>query len=141
MSDGKPKKPRKPIPSPPIAVAAVLLFSKDPERLARFYREELGVPLRCFRLKDLPVHWACDIRHVYVSIWPAEGVDDGPGEALRGGLALYVRDVKREFDRLVAGGVRVELSPRTTPLGILARLRDPDGNPSELYQPLPRLVA
>lgn len=130
--------PRALRPSPPIAVAAVLLFSKDPDGLARFYRERLGLPLRPFALTGLPPHWACDLGRVYVSIWPAEAEAEAPDGALRNGLALYVRDVRREFGRLEADGVPVDFPPRATPLGLLARLRDPDGNPFELYQPAPR---
>lgn len=123
-------------PEPPLAVAAVLLFSADPERLARFYVTELGIPLRLTAVPDLPRHWACDIGHVYVSIWPHN--DDQPDEgagAGRGGVALYVRNVQQWFDRLTGRGVPVIFPPKRTRLGMIARLRDPDGNPFELYQP------
>lgn len=125
-------------PSPPLAVAAVLFFSTDPESLAKFYREKLAVPLRYFQLPNVAPHWACDIGHVYISIWPTEGDLCDHSKSHRGGMALYVRDVQREYDRLVAQGVPSDFPPTRSALGIIARLRDLDGNPFELYQPVQR---
>jgi glyoxylase I family protein len=121
----------------PLAIAAVLLFSDEPEELAGFYREALGVPLRRIRVPDADTHWACDLRGVYFSIWPASEVVTRIGESHRGGVAFHVNNVEREFERLKALGVRVEFPPRRTALGKIARLRDPDGNPFELFQPVP----
>jgi predicted enzyme related to lactoylglutathione lyase len=123
-------------------VAAVLLFSADPEALVRFYRDMVGVPLREVNLPGVDRHRACDIRQVYFSVWPAGGEAGGAPEhkamSMRGGAAFYVRDVQAEFERLRALGVEVAFPPRRSPLGIIARPRDPDGNPFEPYQPLPR---
>lgn len=126
-----------PVP-PPLAVAAVLLFSAAPEALARFYREKLGLPLARVRVEGRPLHWGCDVGHVYVSIWPDERSQARRRGGHRGGLALWVRDVQRTFDRLVQEGVEVGFPPQRSALGLIARLLDPDGNPFELYQPPPR---
>ena len=139
-----PSSPPPATPEQPLAVAAVLLFSDDPDRLARFYRDKLAVPLRRYAVGDITAHYGCDIGRVYLSIWPANlpaNEKDGEGETSfrhRGGVALYVRSVQREFDRLEADGVRVDFPPTRTQMGIIARLRDPDGNVVELYQPPPR---
>lgn len=129
-----------PRPTPPVAIAAVLLFSADPDRLARFYIEHLAIPLRHMNVPGHPVHWACDIGRVYFSIWPisAEDATQANSHAPRGGAAFYVPDVQREFQRLEGLGVPVEFPPQQSVLGIIARLRDPDGNIFELYQPRPR---
>jgi len=124
------------IPPSPLAIAAVLLFSEDAKTLAEFYRERLGVPLRRIAVAGVEPHWACDIRQVYFSIWPSKDKESKeiPG-GRRGGVAFYVADVQQQFERLVAQGVRVEVPPNETSLGKIARLRDPDGNLFELYQP------
>ena len=128
--------------SPPLAIAAVLLFSERPERLARFYREQMAVPLRPIRVPGLAAHWAADIGHVYLSIWPTRDGETGeaPPNAANGGagVAFQVRDVVADFRRLTAAGVPVVFPPRRTAVGILARLRDPDGNALELVQPYAR---
>jgi len=124
------------IPMSPLAIAAVLLFSEDAKSLAEFYRQQLGVPLRRIAVEGVEPHWACDIRQVYFSIWPSKNKESTePQEAQRGGVAFYVSDVQQQFERLVAQGVRVEAPPNETSLGMIARLRDPDGNLFELYQP------
>jgi len=119
----------------PSAVVAVLLFSADPESLTRFYREQLGVPLRFIEVAGLEQHFACDIGHVYFSIWPAGAQQSPSGSGKRAGTAFYVEDLPATFERLAASGVPVEFAPRRTPLGVIARLRDPDGNIFELYHP------
>ena len=125
-----------PIPPPPLAIAAVLLFSEDAKSLADFYREQLGVPLRHIAVAGVEPHWACDIRQVYFSIWPSKDNESKEiPEAQRGGVAFYVADVQHQFERLVANGVSVEAPPNETSLGKIARLRDPDGNLFEIYQP------
>ncbi len=126
------------VPSPPLAIAAVLLFSDEPDALAGFYRDVLGVPLRPIRLPDAVAHWACEIRQVYFSIWPADEDATQGAASRRGGVAFYVKDVDQEFGRLKALGVEVVFAPRCSALGKIARLKDPDGNPFELYQPVLR---
>ena len=126
--------------SPPISIAAVLLFSDEPEALAAFYRDVLGVPLRLIRLPEADTHWACDIRQVYFSIWPSAEVATQKCESHRGGVAFQVKEVVKEFERLKMLGVKVEFAPRRSALGFIARLRDPDGNPFEIYQPAPPQV-
>ena len=124
------------IPPSAMAVAAVLLYSPDPEELARFYRTKLGILLERIQLQGVEPHWACDINHVYISIWSME--DGEPAKSPgRGGMALYVRDVWLTFERLKEDGVVVIAPPTRSAMGLIARLRDPDGNPLELYQPLP----
>jgi predicted enzyme related to lactoylglutathione lyase len=126
------------LPPPPLAVAAVMLFSDDAPALVRFYREVVGVALRPVRVAGLPEHWACDVGRVYVSIWPAQGPEGRPATAGCGGIALCVRDAEAEFRRLVDAGVRPVFAPRRTVMGTIGRLLDPDGNVLEVYQPLPR---
>ncbi len=44
-------------------------------------------------------------------------------------------DVRKAAAALEMAGVTLEARPRRTALGLIARLRDPEGNPVELYQP------
>lgn len=125
-------------PGPPMAIAAVLLFSPDPASLADFYRRHLGVPLRPVSVPGLSPHWACDVGRVYLSLWPSGGPEAPGPSAGAGGVAFQVRDVASEFARLVAAGVPSVFPPRRTAVGLLARLLDPDGNVVELVQVLPR---
>ncbi|MCC6747706.1 MAG: VOC family protein [Deltaproteobacteria bacterium] len=129
--DGAPR-----APVPPLGIAAVLLFAADPTALASFYREQLGIPLVAVNVPGLNPHWGCDLGAVYFSIWPLGGAPGSATPRGEAGVAFHVRSAARDFERLRAAGVAVEFAPRSTPLGIVARLRDPDGNPFELYQSL-----
>ena len=127
--------PPTPAPAAPRAVAAVLLFSPRPDALAAFYRDVVGLPMQPISLPGLDPHYACELRQVYLSIWTA--TDDAAAGAGRAGVALMVVDVAESFARLSAAGCPVDFPPRDTPVGIVARLRDPDGNVLELYAPPP----
>ncbi|MBP7127241.1 VOC family protein [Myxococcota bacterium] len=126
------------VPEAPWAVAAVLIFSRDPGALADFYRRHFGLPMRPVQGGGLPFHLACDVGHVYVSIWPAGAGEGAPDGSSASGIALAVRDLEACHRRLVEGNVEVVFGPRRTGVGLLARYRDPDGNLVELVQPLPR---
>lgn len=112
-------------------MAAVLLHSPHPERLAAFYRERLGVPLEPMALPDFPPHYACEVGQVYFAVMPGEG---GLGSS-PACVAFHVEDVASRALALEEAGVPCDFPPRRTSLGFIARFRDPDGNLVELYQP------
>ena len=114
-----------------LAVAAVLLHSRRPAPLARFYRDVVGVPLRPFAGPKVPLHHACEVGGVYVAVMGASA----SRQARRTCLAVMVPDVKAAARALKARGVRQLEPPRRTALGLIARFLDPEGNPFELYQP------
>jgi glyoxylase I family protein len=46
-----------------------------------------------------------------------------------------VRDLDKMAAQLQAAGIAVKIDPQPYPNGRFARLRDPEGNPIELWQP------
>ncbi len=46
-----------------------------------------------------------------------------------------VRDLDRMAAQLRAAGIAVKMDPESYPNGRFARLHDPEGNPTELWQP------
>ena len=117
------------LPLRPLAVAAVLIESPRPEVLADFYRDLLGVPLLPQDLPGVAPHFACEVASVYVAIHRGERTGSGTC------LAFMVEDVEGAARALKSAGVEFDGPPCRTPLGLIVRLRDPDGNPVELYQP------
>ena len=100
-------------------VDAVLLDSPDAPRLAAFYRDCLGLPLREERHGG-PVHFACDLDGLHFAIHTKAG-----GGAPRMSISFEVDDV----DALAAGLKDVlEIAPHDRPYGRLAAVRDPDGH-------------
>jgi lactoylglutathione lyase len=112
----------------PYKLSIVRIFVTLWERAVSFYTEALGIPL-AFRDDG---GWAqLDTGEGQLAI---ERVDpaDAEGRALVGrfvGATLEVSDVLATYEQLVARGVDFVEPPEKQPWGgILAHLRDPDGN-------------
>ena len=123
-------------------LSAVLLYSRQPDRMAAFYRDVLGVPLREERHGDDPAHWGCELGDVHFAIHPAE---DGAETTTRGPvrLAFWVFDLKSFIEYLDKEHGVSTLSP-ILDLGessLITVVADPDGNEIELTQMGPNWVA
>jgi catechol 2,3-dioxygenase-like lactoylglutathione lyase family enzyme len=117
-------------------LSGVILVSRQPDQLARFYREALGIPLAEERHDETQPHWGCELGDVHFAIHPAEDYPDdpagGPGPVK---LAFMVFDLPRMVTWLDRCGVKLCYPP--TDLGAESRItavRDPDGNLVELTQ-------
>jgi lactoylglutathione lyase len=111
------------------AINAVLLHTQDVGRLAKFYRDVVGVPLE---LSDhgSGLHAEAEVGDVHFAIFPG-----GPPPRERGPItfAFLVDDVSAEHERLKGLGVSFDMPPQEMGFGgILARFRDPDGNGVDL---------
>jgi len=117
-------------------MSGVILVSRQPERLAEFYRDVLGLPLAAERHGGAEPHWGCELGDTHFAIHPAadypEDPASGPGPVK---LAFMV------FDRpgMVAWRDSRGIAPCYPPadLGAESRItavRDPDGNLVELTQ-------
>ena len=117
-------------------MSGVILVSRQPGQLARFYRETLGIPLAEERHDATKPHWGCELGDVHFAIHPAEDYPDdpasGPGPVK---LAFLVFDLPRMVAWLERCGVKLCYPP--TDLGAesqITAVRDPDGNLVELTQ-------
>jgi catechol 2,3-dioxygenase-like lactoylglutathione lyase family enzyme len=112
-------------------LSAVLLHSADPPRLAGFYRDVLGLPLKEERHGNAPPHFGCELGDVHFAIHPTTApIPSGPIK-----LAFMVFDLKHFVNHLAAGGIELLYTPR--PLGpgsTVTAVTDPDGNEIELTE-------
>ena len=112
-------------------VSAILLTSREPERLMEFYRDVLGLPLVAERHGTTPLHWGCELGDVHFAIHPrADAAAPGP---IR--LAFWVVDL-HAFARMLAER-GIPLRYPVVPLGptsLVTAIVDPDGNEIELTQ-------
>jgi catechol 2,3-dioxygenase-like lactoylglutathione lyase family enzyme len=117
-------------------LSAVLLTSRQPDRLAAFYRDVLRLPLHEEQHDSEPAHWGCELGDVHFAIHPADDAGDaarGPGPMH---LAFWVFDLEsfvRRLDR--EHGVRCRYPIQD--LGsssLVTAVTDPDGNEVELTQ-------
>ena len=119
---------------PPEKVAGIggLFFrARDPEPLARWYEQHLGIPLA--PTSDGADVWQQQAGPTVFSPFP-ESTDyfGDPHKAWM--INFRVRDLDRMVDQLRTAGIEVETDP-SSPYGRFARLHDPEGNPIELWQP------
>lgn len=113
-----------------------MLSAADPEQLARFYQDGLG--LRFFYLQDRGA-WQCELGEVLVVIEPSGGPGDGAPSRPGGPCCiLRVADLNVCLDRLRVLGVEPVAPPDAGGDWITASIRDPEGNTVRLaqYQPV-----
>jgi uncharacterized glyoxalase superfamily protein PhnB len=117
-------------------LSAVLLVSKDAERLATFYRDVLALPLKVERPEGtLAPHYRCQLGDLHFSI---HSVMDFPDETRVGSgsvrLALAIFDMDAFLSRLSRSGIEPLYPPRDLKWCRMTALRDPDGNYLEFTQ-------
>ncbi|WP_182906503.1 VOC family protein [Microbispora sp. H13382] len=109
----------------------ILLRPADRAESRRFYREVLGLAVsREFGAAEDPgVVFFLGQGLLEVSPRGADAVE--PGTA----IWMQVRDVQKEYDRLVEAGVPVSRPPRLEPWGLVEMwIEDPDGLPIVLVE-------
>ena len=119
-------------------VGAVLLFSKDPERLCQFYRETCGLPLEEELHPGAARHFGCMIGQVHFAIHDARMNGGKPGVA----FSLGTCDLGEVLAQLAAQGVQP--LHKTIDMGRGAKrttMRDLDGNTVSLVQLAPEWIA
>ncbi len=107
----------------------VRIFVTDWERALRFYTETLGIPTT-FRSDEMG--WAqLDTGEAQLGLERVSPDDDEAQEHVGRfiGVSLTVPDIHETYKELTKRGVEFESPPEKQPWGgILAHLRDPDGN-------------
>jgi catechol 2,3-dioxygenase-like lactoylglutathione lyase family enzyme len=122
------------MPKPKVEfLCAVLLVSRNPERLVAFYRDVLGLPLEVEHHGNTLAHFGCEVGDVHFAIHPVENL---PGSLPHVGavrLAFEVFELDAMLERLSAHGVTLLRAPGADAESFrIAVLADPDGNVLEL---------
>jgi lactoylglutathione lyase len=108
---------------------AIRVFVRDWRRALAFYHETLGIPIR-FESEDLG--WAqLDTGECSLAVERLEPGDPEAGELIGRdvGVSLQVEDIHATHQRLLSRGVEFVGAPeREAWGGVLAHLRDPEGN-------------
>ncbi|MBI3556543.1 MAG: VOC family protein [Deltaproteobacteria bacterium] len=117
--------------------SAVLLVSKDVDRLAHFYREVLKFPLKDEQHGETEKHYGCELGDLHFAIHPAEnfkGAAPGIGAVK---LAFEIFDMDGFIGHLTAHDVQPLYAPRKMGPMLITAVRDPDGNEVEFTQLAP----
>ena len=115
-------------------LSAVLLVSENPQRLADFYRDVIGVPLEEERHGNSLPHWGCTLGELHFAIHPVETFPDRQSGTGSVKLAFTVFDIGALARRLEESGVPLLYPPRDTGFFWSTAIRDPDGNMVEFTQ-------
>ncbi len=116
-------------------IGGLFFRAHDPETLARWYHQHLGVTLTPSSEGD-PV-WQQEAGPTVFSPFPEKTKYFGDPQKVWM-VNFRVRDLDKMAAQLVAAGIEVKIDPQASPIGRFARLHDPEGNPIELWQPAAR---
>jgi catechol 2,3-dioxygenase-like lactoylglutathione lyase family enzyme len=116
-------------------LSGLILVSEQPERLADFYRDVLGLALAEEQHGDTAPHWGCELGDVHFAIHPVADYEGEPTATGAVKLAFMVFDLAGFVPWLQARGIPLCYPP--TEFGTESRItaiRDPDGNLIELTE-------
>src|SRR5689334_10368074 len=116
----------------PSFIAAVINVSRQPDVLAAFYRNIVGIELRDDIKVEMAPHFACELGDSHFAIHPLREESSAlPGEIR---LVFAVGDVRRFVSRIRALGVEPLYEPRDLGFALVTAIRDPDGRNLEIAQ-------
>jgi glyoxylase I family protein len=106
--------------------------AKDPKGLGRWYHDQLGINLEPTGYTDTV--WQQEAGPTVFSPFPETTKYFGDPQKVWM-LNFRVRDLDKMTAQLQAAGIEVKVDPQLYPNGRFAHLKDPEGNPIELWQP------
>lgn len=112
----------------PVSLALLVLKTSRLDETRAFY-DRLGVVFEREQHGTGPVHYAGRIGDAVLELYPAAA-----GEESIVRLGFAVTGLKRVTAALAGGGDQVVTPPATSPWGLRAVVRDPDGRAVELYE-------
>ena len=123
-------------------IGGAFLFSNDVKRLAAWYRDCLGINAAGQDDECKSVYATFDYRDnenpkiTRTIAWAIMSTDKDIKEKPRTGKINYtVKNMAEVLSHLKAKGVAIEKSEEYPGMGKFAWLKDPDGNPVELWEP------
>ncbi len=108
-------------------LGGLIFESPNPDRLASFYKETLGLPLELRTHGGLYEHWECDYNNIHFAILKASEVFDGN--------RIVPSFIVEDIEKLVSDH-NLTLEEDILPLGrgsFVGRIKDPDGNRIHLW--------
>jgi predicted enzyme related to lactoylglutathione lyase len=116
------------------SICGTILMSRNPEGLARFYAEALGLTFEREDHGGLAPHWGVDVGTVHFGIHPPENFrspTSGQGSVI---LTFDVDSLAECASRLQALGAACIQPPHDEGFGVVASYADPDGNRFEVVE-------
>ena len=115
-------------------LSAVLIVSENPTRLAQFYRDVVGVPLKDEAHGTSLPHYGCNLGDTHFAIHPVQTFPDRRHGVGAVKIALSVFNINAVVERMKSKGVTLLYPPHDTGFFITTAVNDPDGNYLEFTQ-------
>ncbi|MEC7761765.1 MAG: VOC family protein [Pseudomonadota bacterium] len=106
--------------------------AEDPAALAQWYETHFGI-LQVPDDYDKPAWQQAAGTTVFAPFPKDTGMFGRPEQQFM--LNFRVADLAAAVDDLISAGIEVEVDPTTYPNGLFATLKDPEGNPIQLWEP------
>lgn len=113
-------------------IGGLFFRAKDPKGLAKWYADNLGVTLTPASYEA--ESWRQEAGDTVFEPFPEDTDYFGNREKMWM-VNFRVTDLDAMVKQLQAVGVEVKVAPEEYPNGRFAHLKDPEGNPIELWQP------
>jgi len=113
-------------------IGGLFFRSREPETLARWYRDHLGISLIPTSYEE--PGWEQQAGPTAFAPFPETTSYFGDSGKVWM-VNFRVRNLGAMAVQLSAAGIPVEIDPQVYPNGRFARLHDPEGNPIELWEP------
>ncbi|MDP9189191.1 MAG: VOC family protein [Actinomycetota bacterium] len=113
-------------------IGGLFFRSRDPDRLARWYQDNLGI-LSVGGGYDDPVWTQEEGETVFAPFSQDSEHFERPEQ--QWAVNFRVRDLEAMVVQLRTAGAEVEIDPELYPNGRFAGTRDPEGNPIQLWEP------
>ncbi len=115
-------------------LSAVLVISKDIDRLAKFYKDVVGLPLTVEEHGNLKKHYGCELGDLHFAIHPPDNFEDQSVNVGSVRMAFTTFDVHSLAQRIEQAGYKLAFQPKNTGFAIMTATHDPDGNYIEFTQ-------
>ena len=112
-------------------IGGFFFHANDPVALARWYKEKLGIDLVPSDYGQKP--WTQEAGPTAFAPFPKDTKFGKDGQSWM--IDFRVNDLDAMVAQLRASGEKVKVDATVYPNGRFARLRDPEGNPVELWEP------
>jgi predicted enzyme related to lactoylglutathione lyase len=111
-------------------IGGLFFRARDPVALAQWYKDNLGIDLAPEDYGQKP--WLQEAGPTVFAPFPENSEYLGNAVWM---INFRVRDLAGLVELLRASKIDVSVDPESYPNGRFARLRDPEGNPIELWEP------
>ena len=114
-----------------LGIGGFFFRAKDPEALGRWYRTQLGMGMAPSQYTEPP--WRQNGGMTVFGPFPEDTEYFGdPAKSWM--INFRVRDLDAIVTQLRKAGVKVDVDPEAYPNGRFASLKDPEGNPIQLWE-------